>query len=102
MDSTQQPTPQQQPNKMTSRTKLALWLMIGPTALAVVTFILFATINLISASLTSGSTSFGETTPLQTVANILLFLTGGISFLTWLPGLIIGIVLLATKPQTNA
>jgi hypothetical protein len=99
---TQQATPQPvQPAKKSNRTKLALWLMIGPTALFIVTFMLFIIVSIVSALLVSGSTSFGTTSAIQSAANILLYLAGGISIIAWLPAMITGIVLLATRPQTN-
>jgi hypothetical protein len=98
MDPTQQPAPVQN-NKMTTRTKVALWLLIGPSALLVATFILSITSNLIFAAAASASGSFSADTPIaRTAFNILFFLMGAAGVLTWLPGLITGIVLLATKP----
>ena len=89
------------PSKITGRTKLALWLLIAPTALFVATFLLFAIANWI-LNPTMWPTADGEAfapTPIGvTIANIVLFLTGTISVITWLPGLITGIVLLATAP----
>ena len=83
------------------RTILALWLMIGPTALLIVTFILFAIVNFIfsSTGIADDGDLFGKQSVLQTVVNVLLYLAGAITILTWLPGLIIGIVLLATKKR---
>ena len=70
---------------MTTRKKTALWLMIGPTAALVITFIGYALVN---ALFNSGGSA---------VINILLFIVGVISTLAWLPGMIVGIVLLSTK-----
>jgi hypothetical protein len=91
--------------KLDGRTKGALWLLIGPTALLILTFMLYAIINLISAGVaepapvSSGTPDslFAEDPAGTTAANIILFLFGALGVLTWLPGLIIGIVLLATK-----
>ena len=73
------------------RTTLVLVLLIGPTALLIITFILYAISNL----------AFGvETTPQPVgavVVNIILFLTGAVGVITWLPGLIAGIILLTKK-----
>lgn len=115
--------------KISGRTKAALWLMIAPTALLFASFVLFAVVNWVVGaagpvethtscnSISSGSSladglegasrdedcsMFGDTTGtsiFRTIANIVLFLTGAVGVITWLPGLIIGIVLLATKPQ---
>ena len=86
--------------KMTGRTKAALWLMIAPTALFVATFILYAIVNFITAAVAPEPASgqlFSQGGGVNVVVNVLLFLAGVVSFLTWLPGLVIGIVLLATK-----
>jgi len=77
---------------MTVRTKAALWLMIGPTALLIVTFMLFAMTNWVVSS-------FAPVSIATTIINILLFIAGSVSMLTWLPGLIVGIVLLATAKK---
>ena len=88
---------------MTGRTKTALWLMIGPTALLIATFLAYAVVNLMFASAvttaTNETTLFAEQSPIQSIINVLLFLVGAIGSLTWLPGLITGIVLLATPKK---
>ena len=38
----------------------------------------------------------GASSP-NAIVNILLFLIGGLAVLTWLPGIIVGIILLATR-----
>ncbi len=86
--------------KIDKRTKGALWLLIAPTALFIVTFILFAVINLIfnqTMQLPADGEALAPTPLIVTITNIILFLTGVVSVITWLPGIIIGIVLLATK-----
>ncbi|MFZ2126248.1 MAG: hypothetical protein WAV04_01935 [Candidatus Microsaccharimonas sp.] len=89
--------------KLSGRTIAALWLMIAPTALFILGFIGFAILNWIGDAATpvpsSDGSLFAETQPTTTAGNILLFATGLIAFLTWLPGLIIGIVLLATQKK---
>ena len=55
-----------------------------------------------SGSAEEGCSLFAKTSPIETILNAIVFLIGGIAFLTWLPGMIIGIVLLATKPKTTA
>ncbi len=84
------------PTKMTGRTKLALWLLIGPTGLYVAVFTLFAVINYVFSTTTTG---LGEASVIATIMNVILFLAGVVAFLTWLPGIITGIILLTTKPQ---
>jgi hypothetical protein len=97
-------TPSTAPKNRSKRTVLALWLMIGPTTLIIVTFILFALLNWVfGATIPAPTSAEGElfaesSTPLIiTLGNVLLFLAGAISVITFLPGLIIGIVLLATR-----
>ena len=82
------------------RTKIALWLMIGPGALLVSTFVL----SLILAALLSGQQTQGTTglpssddQPARALANIIVFIAGAFGVLTFVPGLIVGIILLATR-----
>jgi len=91
-----------QQRKMTGRTKLALWLMIGPAALLIVSFIGYAIINWIFMSAPAAADSTGLFTaesPAKVIFNIIFFLTSAIGVITGLPGLIIGIVLLATPKK---
>ena len=85
--------------KQKSHTKLALFLLIGPTALFIGAIICYAVMNFIISSTEPGTSTelFNEPSPIKTGLNVLLFLAGAISVLTWLPGIIIGIVLLAKK-----
>jgi ABC-type sugar transport system permease subunit len=109
--------------KVAPRTKVALWLIIAPTILIIVSFIGFAVTNFAFAgtsneSLTQCDSSqysnpetiniackeqlFGEPSSAQTITNVILFITTGLGIITWLPGLIIGFVLLATRPRQPA
>ena len=91
-----------QQRKMTGRTKLALWLMIGPAALLIVSFIGYAIINWIFMSAPAATDSTGLFTaesPAKVIFNIIFFLTSVVGIITGLPGLIIGIVLLATPKK---
>ena len=98
-------TPQQiEPyrKKVSGQTKLALWLILGPTVLIAVTFILFAVLNLVfnPTFWPTPDTSDFQATPLPiTLLNILLFVTGVAGIIAWLPGLIIGAVLLAKRQK---
>ncbi len=85
--------------KKNNRLILALCLLIGPTVLMIICFVLIAIVNLIYASTIAGSTAYGTVSPVQMVANFVLVIVVGISTLAWLPGIIVGIILLATKPQ---
>ena len=67
-----------------------LWLLIAPTALLIVTFLLYAIINFVFFSV-------GGNDIARVILNVLLYIAGVIGVLTWLPGIIVGIVLLATR-----
>ena len=82
-------TATQEPARMRTRTKIALLLMISPTALLFGTAILYALANLALADSDAGAA--------RTVINVFMYVVGVVSVLAWLPGLITGIVLLATK-----
>jgi fumarate reductase subunit C len=103
MDPQQQPDQPQNPvasplqTPVKSHKKLAISLLVVPTAL----FVLSLVLGLIAAQI--GDTSaqdgelFAQVSPLKQILNILTFACAGIGFLTWLPGLIVGIILLAKK-----
>lgn len=67
-----------------------LILLIGPSALLILSILIYALANYLSGG------SLGAT---GEIINIILYLAGIISTLTWLPGVIIGIVLLATRQK---
>jgi len=102
------------PQKRSKRTKVARWLMIGPTALFVLALIVGIAVPALTNSARQSSATncattsdadcqlFGETSPLETASSIFVFLSGAIVVLTWLPGMVIGIVLLATRPKLTA
>ncbi|MDB5167992.1 MAG: hypothetical protein JWO55_250 [Candidatus Saccharibacteria bacterium] len=80
---------------------LALWLLIGPTALIVGSLILFAIVNAILASTTPVSGEmFGGQSIIRSILNVILFLVGIVSVITWMPGIIAGIILLATQKKS--
>jgi hypothetical protein len=82
-----------QAKKITKRTKIALWLLIAPTAMIIAGLLLFA----LASWILSYNDLLGSNA-LTVTLNILLYFISLIGILTWLPGLIIGIVLLATPP----
>lgn len=82
-------TATQEPAKMRTQTKVALFLMIGPTALLFGTAILYAIANLALAD--------SNATTVKAVTNVVMYVVGVIAGVAWLPGLITGIILLATK-----
>ncbi len=98
--------------------------LLGPTALLVVSLLLYAIINFIFAATSpvvpancppSGADSImmgacatenidqtgatGAQGPLKVILNVTLFLVGAVATLTWLPGIIGGIILLATRTR---
>jgi hypothetical protein len=75
--------------KVDGRTKAALWLLISPTALIVISILGFALMNWVYSGETGGIVA----------ANIFLWLVGVVGVVAWLPGLVIGIVLLATQAK---
>lgn len=116
-----QPVEPYKKKKVPKRTKLALWFILGPTLLLFATLLGYAVVNFaiggisqstpatcidsgdFSQSVTTDeacqSDLFANPSPVKTALNIVFFLTGAIGVLTWLPGLIAGIVLLATRPR---
>lgn len=90
--------PQQSPEQLRRSNKRKLvWgviCIVGPTALLVIGLILYAVVNFVFASSMESDTS-----PLKTFINILLFLIGTASVATMLPGLVVGIILLATRKR---
>lgn len=104
MNQTESPASQSntRPTGVSRRTKIALWLMIAPTALIIVVFMLFAILNFVfytPAAAPAEGELFTESPSslFTTISNVILFVVGAISVTTFLPGLITGIVLLATR-----
>lgn len=88
------------PTSTNKRKILALWLLIGPTALIIGSLLLYAVVNFILASTAPTPTTnelTGPTSPVATILNVILFLVGALSVAAWLPGIIAGIVLLTTS-----
>ena len=93
----------QKANKL--KTTWGIICLVAPTALVIVSILAYAILNFIAGSqettqLASDSL-FAETgpSPLRTIGNVLLFLVGAIAVMTWLPGIIIGIVLLSQRQR---
>jgi hypothetical protein len=84
-----------------TRKRLALILIIGPTALFALAFIGAIVAKLVAGSAEPASSTdlFPQQSPLETIVNILFFLAGAIGILTWLPGLVIGIILLVKRSK---
>jgi hypothetical protein len=77
---------------------LALLLLIGPSVLLLVAIILSAVSNFaFSSTAPTGDNLFPESNPVHTIINTIVFLMGAVTVITWLPGIIIGIILLNKK-----
>ncbi len=72
--------------------------LIAPTALIIISILVYAITGFVFSSITSASDPSYAPSPNQAV-NILLFLISAFAALTWLPGIIVGIILLATRKR---
>jgi len=79
------------------RSNLALWLLIGPTVLFIMAILLGLLSHFVPEIPPTNGELFGQTPAIVKVANIFAFLFGAIAFLTWLPGIVIGIIILTKK-----
>ena len=86
--------------------------LVGPTVLIIAALLLYAVLNFLFFSaaaetpcptdITGGACApkdelFAQPSPAQTIANVVLFLIGAVGTLSWLPGIIVGIILLASR-----
>lgn len=95
-----QPANTPRPTQRNSRKIAAIWLLVGPTALITFSVLAYALANLIFASTVSDNAELFTQQPIAvTITNIVLFIAGAIGVIAWLPGVVIGIVLLATRKQ---
>lgn len=62
--------------------------LAAPTVLLVLTFLLYALVNFIA---------YDNMSALHSIINVVLFFVGLLGFITWLPGIIVGIILLSTR-----
>lgn len=97
-------TPEQVEAIRRSNKKKLIWglvCLIAPTALLIIGIIGYAILNFVAGSDSSSASGelYGSSSPLKTVMNVVLFLIGATAILTWLPGIIGGIVLLATRKK---
>jgi len=95
--------------KIDLRMKVALWLLISPTALIIVTFAAFAVLNILMGAVPPDQDAALNPNPdspqtllTLTIVNTALFVIGSLASVAWLPALITGIVLLATRKPTHA
>lgn len=116
------PAPTQRKH-LAPRTKTALWLLIGPTVTIAATLILFIILNIAFGNIPQTLPTACQTQPVTDITsslskecedalmglqsspelavNVILIVIGGIGVISWLPGIIIGSILLATKPKKS-
>lgn len=90
------------PARRDSKLVWGLVCLIGPTALIVISILLYALVSFVTASTASPQASgelFNQPPVGVTIANVVLFIIGALSVITWLPGVIVGIILLATRKK---
>ena len=95
-------TIQSNENGLSPRTLASIWLLTGPTVLLVVVSLLVAILNMVfnPTMWMRADTEPYAATPLGfTVANVLLFGIGSLALIAWLPALITGIILIATRKK---
>lgn len=99
MEIIMQDQPAQQPASKSKKQLIwGLVCLLGPTTLIVVSILLYAIMNFIFGSIASSDVAYSDS-PVKVVLNVVLFLVGIVSVVTWLPGLIGGIILLATRKK---
>jgi uncharacterized membrane protein len=100
--------------------------LIGPTALLIGAILLYALINFfyaaaepavvtgpgvdcmnnpyagVCAPQSENESVFADQGPVRTIINVILFLVGALVVITWLPGIIVGIILLASRKPVPA
>lgn len=83
--------PATQPHKpITKRTMWGLILLIGPSALGILSLLVSYVVSYYISP---------QSDTAQSVVQIIAFLLNGIVGITWVPGVVLGIILLATKPS---
>jgi hypothetical protein len=91
---------QENATKLKANKRKFIWglvCLLGPTGVIVLGVIVFAIVNFIAGSMRPEGELFGETPIWQTITNVVLFFTGAVSVIAWLPGIIGGIILLASR-----
>lgn len=89
----------QKANKL--KTAWGIICLVGPTALVLISIVAYFILHFATGGTWQYAHGDSELFPdpplIRTIGTILLFIVGAIASLTWLPGIIIGIVLLATR-----
>ncbi len=98
--------------------------LIAPTAIFIGALLLYAVSNFIFSGMAPASEPcpsgpgsiasgicradtedpalFAQDSPVKSIINVFIWLAGLLSVLTWLPGIIVGIILLATRKEVHA
>jgi hypothetical protein len=106
----------------TNRRKLVWGIvcLVGPTALIIIALTAYAVGNFVFGTMATPDTGecvvnsvnscasdaqlFESSNRGNTIMNVILFLVGTVSIITWLPGIVVGIILIATRksaPHAN-
>lgn len=124
MEPEQTPTPAPtHRKKLAPRTKTALWLLIGPSVTIGITFFLFIVLNIAFGNFPETLPEACQTQPVADITaaispaceeelmslqstpelavNIILVIVGALGVISWLPGIVIGSILLAKRPKTS-
>lgn len=101
----QTPAPQVNEELRTTNKRKLIWgiiCLVAPTALLIVTILAYAIVRFIvdSTSMTpaDAETLVAISSPAwATVLNVVLYIISAISVITWLPGIVVGIILLSSR-----
>ncbi len=81
------------------RKTLAFALLLGPTVLIAVAFLCTLLAGQLGNAVAPNEETFGDTPVAVTILNLISFIGMTVGIIVWLPGLIIGIVLLARRKK---
>lgn len=91
----------QKTNKL--KTTWGIICLVAPTALFILSLVAYFILHFATGGgwqyAHGDSSLFADPPIVQTIGNIILFIVGAVTVITWLPGIIIGIVLLATRQR---
>lgn len=94
------PIPAQTTPRASKRTLIwGLVLLIAPTVLIIASFVLFAIASSLPTSPAASGSLFNDPSPAARILNIIGMLASAIGGIAWLPGVVIGIVLLVKRKK---
>ena len=88
-----------------SKSKRAIFLLLAPSILFAFSLLMLAIINLIfnpTFWMTGDTEPVNPTPPIITVFNVLFIITGIVGLISFLPGVVIGVLLLVQSKQRQA